>query len=55
MKPNDKQREIVQAILKGKAKPRRKADYVWINFANAVGETAKALSLPSDSLLPAAF
>ena len=48
MKPNEKHKQTVQAILKGKAKPRRKADYDWINFANAVGEIAKALSLPSE-------
>ena len=39
---------FVERLLKGKAKPRRKADYVWINFVNAVGEIAKALNLPSE-------
>ena len=48
MKPNEKHKQTVQAILKGKAKPRSKADYEWINIANAVGETAKALNLPSE-------
>ena len=58
MKPNEKHKQTVQAILKGKAKPRSKADYEWINIANAVGETAKALNLPSeiasDTLWPVA-
>ena len=48
MKPNEKHKQTVQAILKGRAKPRSKADYEWINIANAVGETAKALNLPSE-------
>jgi hypothetical protein len=38
-----------------KPKPRSKADYVWINFGNAVGDIAKALNLSSEIAQPILF